>query len=107
MYQPGYAAWVGDAPALVSKSPDGFVCVEMPAGVCSVRLSYVPPTGLRLLFWLSFLSIAGVVVATAAYWMFRRFSSGASGEARPKRRPLTSAALGPLKTNPLARGRLP
>jgi len=82
MYQPGYAAWVDDAPALVSKSPDGFVCVAVPAGKSSVRLSYVPPTGLRLLFWLSFLSSAGVVPAMAASWILRHLLAGASGKAK-------------------------
>ncbi len=66
MFQPGYEAWVDGAPAQVSKSPDGLVCVAVPAGSSSVRLRYAPPTGLRLLFWLSFIGAALSLAASAA-----------------------------------------
>lgn len=69
MYQVGYRATVQGRPALVRKSPDGFVCVAVPEGASSVELSYVAPAGLSILFWLSLLSMAAVAGCGAWAWI--------------------------------------
>jgi uncharacterized membrane protein YfhO len=84
MYQPGYGALVDGKPAAVSQSPDGLVCVAVPAGESNVTVSYVPPAGLRALYWLSFLGIACSGAAAALAWLFglvaaRRAKGGAAG----------------------------
>jgi hypothetical protein len=75
MFQPGYEALVDGKPAPVSKSPDGFVCVAVPAGESHVTLSYEAPAGLRALFWLSFAGIAGAVAAASA-WLLAKLAAG-------------------------------
>jgi hypothetical protein len=69
MYQPGYLASVDGQPALTRKSDDGFVCVAVPAGNSKVTLTYAPPTGLKVLFWVSALAILGSVVLGAAAFL--------------------------------------
>jgi len=59
-FQTGYTAWVDGKPAEVRESKDAQVCVAVPAGESRVTLAYVPPAGLRALFWMSFSAIAAV-----------------------------------------------
>jgi hypothetical protein len=66
-YQAGYRAWVDGKPAEVRESRDSLVCVAVPAGESRVELAYAAPPGLRVLFWLSFLSI----VAAAGFGAWR------------------------------------
>jgi hypothetical protein len=66
MYQPGYEATVDGKPALVRKSPESLVAVQVPTGASKVELSYVAPSGLKLLFWLSSAAIAAVLVLGCA-----------------------------------------
>jgi hypothetical protein len=66
MYQTGYHATVDRRAAEVRKSPEGLVCVAVPAGLSSVELRYVPPSGLGFLFWLSLVAIAAALALAAA-----------------------------------------
>jgi hypothetical protein len=69
MYQTGYRATVDKQPAEVCKSPEGLVCVGVPKGESDVELMYAAPTGLKLLFWLSFLAIIGTALFGTANWI--------------------------------------
>lgn len=64
MYQTGYTAVVNRVPASVCRSPEGLVCIAVPAGDCTVELSYRPPRGLVALFWISMTSMLGLGAAT-------------------------------------------
>jgi hypothetical protein len=66
MYQPGYEARVDGKPALVRKSPESRVAVQVPAGASKVVLSYRAPAGLKVLFWLSSTAIAAALVLGGA-----------------------------------------
>jgi hypothetical protein len=61
VYQTGYVATVNGRPAEVKESPEALVCVAVPKGDSMVELKYSAPPGLRLFFWLSFLSSAATV----------------------------------------------
>jgi hypothetical protein len=59
--------------APVRKSPEGLVCVAVPAGLSSVELTYDPPAGLSFLFWLSLVAIAAALaMAAAGGWVHLR-----------------------------------
>jgi hypothetical protein len=65
MYQPGYEARVDGKPALVRKSAESLVAVQVPSGASTVELTYIAPTGLKLLFWLSSTAIAAALALGA------------------------------------------
>ena len=81
MFQPGYAARVNGSEAAVSASPDGLACVAVPAGASRVELAYVPPAGLRLLFWLSAAGALGVAAAGAGRLALARARAARTGSA--------------------------
>jgi hypothetical protein len=76
MYQTGYTAVVSRVPASVCRSPQGLVCIAVPAGDCTVELSYRPPRGLVALFWMSMTSMLGLGAATLRAGV--TFSAGAA-----------------------------
>jgi hypothetical protein len=86
VYQTGYVASVNGLPAAVKKSPEALVCVAVPKGDSTVELEYSPPSGMRLFFWLSFLS--GTAALAAGGLVFILHLLGRSYPAR------TSAAHG-------------
>lgn len=79
MFQPGYLASVDRQPAPIRKSEDGFVCIAVPAGDSRVTLTYVPPAGLKALFWISALAILGSVALGAAACLGRTAAGRTSG----------------------------
>ena len=74
MYQAGYTAMVNRTPASVGRSPEGLVCIAVPAGDSIVELSYQPPSGLVALFWISMTSMLGL--GAAAFRNGLRYSAG-------------------------------
>jgi uncharacterized membrane protein YfhO len=70
MYQTGYVAQVDGHNASIKKSKEGLVSIAVPAGISRVELSYHPPVGLKVLYWLSLGSLIGMVAATATgrFW---------------------------------------
>jgi hypothetical protein len=66
MHQRGYAATVNGQVAHVQPSPEGLVCVRVPAGVSDVKLAYVAPAGLQAAFWLSFSALVAALVLGVA-----------------------------------------
>jgi hypothetical protein len=68
-FQTGYEAHVDGKPAAVRETPDALVAVAVPQGASEVELAYVAPAGLRLLFWVSLLSIAGAAAFGAWRWI--------------------------------------
>jgi hypothetical protein len=58
MYQQSYRAWVNGRRVDSQKSPEGLVMLPVPSGESEVKVIYVPPVGLLILFWLS--AAAGV-----------------------------------------------
>jgi hypothetical protein len=65
-YQVGYVATVDGIATATRKSPDGLVMVPVPQGSSEVVVRFVAPLGLRMLFLLSVLSIAGLLACLAA-----------------------------------------
>jgi hypothetical protein len=68
-FQTGYRAWVDGKPAEVRESPDALVAVAVPGGASEVDLVYEAPAGLKFLFWLSLVAIAGTVSFGIVKWI--------------------------------------
>lgn len=58
MFQDGFVAFANGQPCRVSRSAQGLVAIEVPAGTSEVELKYVVPWGLAGLFWLSTVALA-------------------------------------------------
>jgi uncharacterized membrane protein YfhO len=71
MYQTGYVAQVDGRHAAIQKSNEGLVSIAVPAGSSQVELSYHPPVGLKVLYWLSLGSLIAMVAATGTglFWV--------------------------------------
>jgi hypothetical protein len=62
MYLDGYSAAVDGQPARVARSPDGLVCVPVPAGTSRIALVFHAPAGLAALLWTSLLGMAAAAL---------------------------------------------
>jgi hypothetical protein len=81
MFQTSYQATVNGMPALVRKSPDSLVAVQIPVGSSEVELAYRAPLGLRFLFWLSFISASVVIAGGFVSWILHLLRSPSPAKA--------------------------
>jgi hypothetical protein len=66
MYQDGYAAWVDGRRVATRKSAEGLLALPVPPGRSEVKVVYLAPAGLQLLFWLSLAATAAGAAALTA-----------------------------------------
>jgi hypothetical protein len=68
MYQKAYLARVDGNPSEIRKSPNGLAMIAVPAGTSHVELDLRTPIALQGVFWMSFLTIIGLI--GLAVWRF-------------------------------------